>query len=255
MPLFVALVFTPLTSSPLSLPSFYLSTSTQGWHWGKGEAGRTEEHRWTGVRTKGIEERRFPYASPLSWLCSCTIQKQPAQIRLVGGGIRPTYCPSGSRLLGRARGHCICSVLVFPTAWPLFTISCSLLCIHGTTPAPGCQTAEELWLLCAPCIHCGRKRQLSPPLAFSKSYYSWKCNNGKMAPASNNAKFWNKNNLDEFQNDAETLTRAHSGHIFDLGSISRRHYRWASQLISVSSPVTLFKIQTNLMKFQLNEYQ
>lgn len=33
------------------------------------------------------------------------------------------------------------------------------------------------------------------------------------------------------------------------------HYHWASQLISVSSPVTLFKIQTNLMKFQLNEYQ
>lgn len=37
-----------------------------------------------------------------------------------------------------------------------------------------------------------------------------------MAPASINAKFWNKNNLDKFQNAVETFIRAHSGQSLTL---------------------------------------
>lgn len=80
------LIFTPLTSSPHSVPSFYQSANI-GWHFGvkeDGEQGRTEECRWTGIRTEGTEEQQVPYipAPSAGFVPSlCKILRQLAQIR------------------------------------------------------------------------------------------------------------------------------------------------------------------------------
>lgn len=212
MPLFVELVFTPLTSSLLNLP-FILSKCK---HKADTEAKGKNRKSWR----KG--DSHTP--APLSWLCSCTIQKQPAQIRPAGRGtsVQQPTVPQVALCWGE-RGDtasAMCrSSLRHGRFSPFHVLGFASMAVH----LHHCQTAEHVWLLCAPCSHYGGKRQLSLPLAFSKSCYSWIFNDGNMAPASINAKFWNENNLDKFQNDVETFIRAHSGHIFDLGSLSRRH--------------------------------
>lgn len=150
MPLFGVLVFTPLTSSPLNLPSFYLSTNTR----------LTNQRQ----RRKGDSHTPAPSAGFVPAPFKNSLHK--LHPREEGPDQRAaTYCPSG---------HCICNVQVFPTAWPLFTISCFWLCIHGNTPVPHCQTrqiAEEVWSLVALCcfapsIHYGGKRHTPPPRPF-----------------------------------------------------------------------------------------
>lgn len=62
---FWPLMFNPLTSSSCTFPPFYQSANTRLTLREKEESGaakRTEECRWTGIRTKGTEEQKVPHA-------------------------------------------------------------------------------------------------------------------------------------------------------------------------------------------------
>lgn len=105
-------MFTPLTSSPHTFPSFYHSANTRLTLWGErgrgAEKNRKTECKWTGIGTKGTEEQQVPYAPAPSagFVPALSVQqfkKQLPQIRPMGSENRPTCSKPLSLRLPSAR--------------------------------------------------------------------------------------------------------------------------------------------------------
>lgn len=146
---FLALMFSPLTSSSYTCPPFYQSANTRLTLWEKEESGaakRTEECRWTGIRTKGTEEQKVPHAPApsASSVPALSLQQFKSSLHKLDPweqekqtSVEQTTVTQTALCCGeQGTGHCIkCNVCKYQD-WP-----------WGTRCSPICSLSSEMFIM------------------------------------------------------------------------------------------------------------